>query len=76
MNTCFTKCIKMSCVTDERSVEESSRQLEALFKYSVTGDSAYLLATQRQLMDAQDEDGDTSVDMETFQLFDLKCQLQ
>lgn len=66
----------MSCVTDERSVEESSRQLEALFKYSVTGDSAYLLATQRQLMDAQDEDGDTSVDMETFQLFDLKCQLQ
>uniref|UniRef100_A0A671UFB7 Nuclear factor kappa B subunit 1 n=1 Tax=Sparus aurata TaxID=8175 RepID=A0A671UFB7_SPAAU len=44
VNTCFTKCIKMSCVTDERSVEQSSRQLEALFQYSVTGDSAYLLS--------------------------------
>uniref|UniRef100_A0A671UCD9 Nuclear factor kappa B subunit 1 n=1 Tax=Sparus aurata TaxID=8175 RepID=A0A671UCD9_SPAAU len=61
VNTCFTKCIKMSCVTDERSVEQSSRQLEALFQYSVTGDSAYLLAPQRQLMDAQDEDGDTGI---------------
>uniref|UniRef100_A0A665V051 Nuclear factor of kappa light polypeptide gene enhancer in B-cells 1 n=1 Tax=Echeneis naucrates TaxID=173247 RepID=A0A665V051_ECHNA len=38
-----------------------TRQLEALFQYSVTGDSAYLLAPQRPLMDAQDEDGDTSV---------------
>uniref|UniRef100_A0A672GPI0 Nuclear factor of kappa light polypeptide gene enhancer in B-cells 1 n=1 Tax=Salarias fasciatus TaxID=181472 RepID=A0A672GPI0_SALFA len=37
------------------------RQLEALFQYSVTGDSAYLLAPQRPLMAAQDEDGDTSV---------------
>lgn len=33
----------------------------ALFQYSVTGDSAYLLAPQRPLMAAQDEDGDTSV---------------
>ncbi|XP_073343005.1 nuclear factor NF-kappa-B p105 subunit [Pagrus major] len=47
--------------TDERSVEEGSRQLEALFQYSVTGDSAYLLAPQRPLMDAQDEDGDTGI---------------
>ena len=37
------------------------RQLEALFHYSVTGDAAYLLALQRPLMTAQDEDGDTSV---------------
>ncbi|KAL6117357.1 nfkb1 [Pungitius sinensis] len=35
--------------------------LEALFQYSVTGDSAFLLATQRQLMSAQDEDGDTGL---------------
>lgn len=39
----------------------TSRQVEALFHYSVTGESAYLLASQRPLMDAQDEDGDTSV---------------
>ncbi|KAM8910308.1 nuclear factor NF-kappa-B p105 subunit isoform 2-T4 [Spinachia spinachia] len=36
-------------------------QLEALFNYSVTGDSAFLLAAQRQLMSAQDEDGDTGL---------------
>ncbi|KAM3612863.1 uncharacterized protein V6R79_015842 [Siganus canaliculatus] len=35
--------------------------LDALFHYSVTGDSAYLLAPQRPLMDAQDEDGDTGL---------------
>ncbi|TKS65039.1 NF-kappa-B p105 subunit Nuclear factor of kappa light polypeptide gene enhancer in B-cells 1 Nuclear factor [Collichthys lucidus] len=45
----------------ERLVEATSRQLEALFQYSVTGDSAYLLALQRPLMDAQDEDGDTGL---------------
>lgn len=39
----------------------SSRQLQALFQYSVTGDSAYLLAPQRPLMAAQDEDGDTGL---------------
>ncbi|XP_044062025.1 nuclear factor NF-kappa-B p105 subunit isoform X4 [Siniperca chuatsi] len=44
---------------DERLV--ISRQLEALFQYSVTGDSAYLLALQRPLIDAQDEDGDTGL---------------
>ncbi|TDH07292.1 hypothetical protein EPR50_G00104420 [Perca flavescens] len=46
---------------DERLVEVTSRQLEALFQYSVTGDSAYLLAAQRPLMAAQDEDGDTGL---------------
>uniref|UniRef100_A0A8P4KLF1 RHD domain-containing protein n=1 Tax=Dicentrarchus labrax TaxID=13489 RepID=A0A8P4KLF1_DICLA len=39
----------------------SAQQLQALFQYSVTGDSAYLLAPQRPLMDAQDEDGDTGL---------------
>ncbi|XP_049898769.1 nuclear factor NF-kappa-B p105 subunit [Epinephelus moara] len=46
---------------DERLVQVTSRQLEALFQYSVTGDSAYLLAAQRPLMTAQDEDGDTGL---------------
>uniref|UniRef100_A0A3Q4AM93 RHD domain-containing protein n=1 Tax=Mola mola TaxID=94237 RepID=A0A3Q4AM93_MOLML len=49
------------CVADERLLQATSRQLEALFQYSVTGDSAYLLAPQRPLMDAQDEDGDTGL---------------
>ncbi|XP_070819329.1 nuclear factor NF-kappa-B p105 subunit [Chaetodon trifascialis] len=39
----------------------TSRQLEALLQYSVTGDSAYLLSPQRPLMDAQNEDGDTGL---------------
>lgn len=46
---------------DEVLMEATRRQLDALFRYSVTGDSAYLLAPQRPLMAAQDEDGDTSV---------------
>ncbi|XP_045886209.1 nuclear factor NF-kappa-B p105 subunit [Micropterus dolomieu] len=45
----------------ERLDQVTSRQLEALFQYSVTGDSAYLLAPQRPLMTAQDEDGDTGL---------------
>ncbi|KAI3351463.1 hypothetical protein L3Q82_020224, partial [Scortum barcoo] len=45
----------------EQVDQVTSRQLEALFQYSVTGDSAYLLAPQRPLMDAQDEDGDTGL---------------
>uniref|UniRef100_A0A4W6CPF3 Nuclear factor kappa B subunit 1 n=1 Tax=Lates calcarifer TaxID=8187 RepID=A0A4W6CPF3_LATCA len=45
----------------ERLVQVTSRQLDALFQYSVTGDSAYLLAPQRPLMTAQDEDGDTGL---------------
>ncbi|KAK1904338.1 Nuclear factor NF-kappa-B p100 subunit, partial [Dissostichus eleginoides] len=50
------------------SVEEAGQhredvflQLQALFQYSVTGDSAYLLAAQRPLIIAQDEDGDTGL---------------
>lgn len=52
------------CDAGERLDQVTSRQLEALFQYSVTGDSAYLLAPQRPLMTAQDEDGDTSVNTE------------
>uniref|UniRef100_A0A672GI49 Nuclear factor of kappa light polypeptide gene enhancer in B-cells 1 n=1 Tax=Salarias fasciatus TaxID=181472 RepID=A0A672GI49_SALFA len=54
-------CVSVCCSAEEDSVQDTSRQLEALFQYSVTGDSAYLLAPQRPLMAAQDEDGDTSV---------------
>ncbi|XP_072251224.1 nuclear factor NF-kappa-B p105 subunit [Leuresthes tenuis] len=46
---------------EEQLVQVTHRQLEALFHYSVTGDAAYLLALQRPLMAAQDEDGDTGV---------------
>uniref|UniRef100_A0A673AWY8 RHD domain-containing protein n=1 Tax=Sphaeramia orbicularis TaxID=375764 RepID=A0A673AWY8_9TELE len=42
-------------------LQVTSQQMEALFQYSVTGDSAYLLAPQRPLMTAQDEDGDTGL---------------
>ncbi|KAJ4918752.1 hypothetical protein JOQ06_013864 [Pogonophryne albipinna] len=41
--------------------EDVFLQLQALFQYSVTGDSAYLLAAQRPLIIAQDEDGDTGL---------------
>uniref|UniRef100_A0A673AX08 RHD domain-containing protein n=1 Tax=Sphaeramia orbicularis TaxID=375764 RepID=A0A673AX08_9TELE len=51
---------KMSGVIYEQLLQVTSQQMEALFQYSVTGDSAYLLAPQRPLMTAQDEDGDTS----------------
>lgn len=46
---------------EDQLAQVTSRYLEALFHYSVTGDSAYLLAPQRLLMDAQDEDGDTGL---------------
>ncbi|XP_068596492.1 nuclear factor NF-kappa-B p105 subunit [Brachionichthys hirsutus] len=46
---------------EERLLDVTAGQLEALFRYSVTGDSAYLVAPQRPLMDAQDEDGDTGL---------------
>lgn len=36
--------------------------MEALFHFSVTGEAAYLLDSQRPVMDVQDEDGDTSVE--------------
>uniref|UniRef100_A0AAQ5XAK4 RHD domain-containing protein n=1 Tax=Amphiprion ocellaris TaxID=80972 RepID=A0AAQ5XAK4_AMPOC len=49
------------CDAEECLQQVSSRQLQALFQYSVTGDSAYLLAPQRPLMVAQDEDGDTGL---------------
>ncbi|XP_028272683.1 nuclear factor NF-kappa-B p105 subunit [Parambassis ranga] len=45
----------------EQLDQVTRRQLEALFHYSVTGDSAFLLAPQRPLMTAQDEDGDTGL---------------
>ncbi|KAM9795569.1 nuclear factor NF-kappa-B p105 subunit [Neosynchiropus ocellatus] len=40
-------------------VREGRRQMDALFQYSATGDAAYLLALQRPLLSAQDQDGDT-----------------
>ncbi|MEQ2213073.1 hypothetical protein XENOCAPTIV_009322, partial [Xenoophorus captivus] len=46
---------------DDLLMEATRMQLDALFRYSITGDSAYLLAPQRPLMMAQNEDGDTSV---------------
>ncbi|XP_054647372.1 nuclear factor NF-kappa-B p105 subunit [Dunckerocampus dactyliophorus] len=39
----------------------SSRPVDAVFRYAMTGDAAYLLALQRPLMAAQDEDGDTGL---------------
>ncbi|XP_068181251.1 nuclear factor NF-kappa-B p105 subunit [Antennarius striatus] len=39
----------------------ASSQLEALFRYAVSGDPAYLLAPQRPLLAAGDEDGDTGL---------------
>lgn len=47
--------------SDEALMDAAHRQLDALFRYSVTGDSAYLLAPQRPLMAARDEDGDTGL---------------
>lgn len=49
------------CDAKEQLVQVTSLQLEALFQYSVTGDSAYLLAPQRSLMAVQDVDGDTGL---------------
>uniref|UniRef100_A0AAQ6AQD9 RHD domain-containing protein n=1 Tax=Amphiprion ocellaris TaxID=80972 RepID=A0AAQ6AQD9_AMPOC len=58
-----TECVFVVpvCDAEECLQQVSSRQLQALFQYSVTGDSAYLLAPQRPLMVAQDEDGDTGL---------------
>uniref|UniRef100_A0A8C7NZF1 RHD domain-containing protein n=1 Tax=Oncorhynchus mykiss TaxID=8022 RepID=A0A8C7NZF1_ONCMY len=44
-----------------RLVDVAERQAEALFHYAVTGDVRYLLAPQRHLMTAQDENGDTGL---------------
>ncbi|KAM9850005.1 nuclear factor NF-kappa-B p105 subunit isoform 2-T2 [Aulostomus maculatus] len=49
------------CDVDQLLLQVTSRQVDTLFQYSITGDSAYLLALQRPLMTAQDEDGDTGL---------------
>lgn len=49
------------CVLEARLVDVAERQAEALFHYAVTGDVRYLMAPQRHLMTAQDENGDTYV---------------
>ncbi|XP_029515492.2 nuclear factor NF-kappa-B p105 subunit-like [Oncorhynchus nerka] len=49
------------CVLVARLVDVAERQAEALFQYVVTGDVSYLLVPQRQLMTAQDENGDTGL---------------
>uniref|UniRef100_A0A8C3A7N8 Nuclear factor kappa B subunit 1 n=1 Tax=Cyclopterus lumpus TaxID=8103 RepID=A0A8C3A7N8_CYCLU len=59
--TSFKCFLYFVCDAGDRLLEATGGQLEALFRYSVTGDSAYLLAAQRQLMGAQDEDGDTGL---------------
>uniref|UniRef100_A0A669C856 Nuclear factor kappa B subunit 1 n=1 Tax=Oreochromis niloticus TaxID=8128 RepID=A0A669C856_ORENI len=45
----------------EQLDQVTSRLLDAIFHYSVTADSAYLLAPQRSLMAAQDVNGDTGL---------------
>ncbi|XP_075993589.1 nuclear factor NF-kappa-B p105 subunit isoform X2 [Genypterus blacodes] len=47
--------------TDEPQLELIYRDVAALFQYTVTGDPAFLLALQRPLMTAQDEEGDTGL---------------
>ncbi|XP_030649999.1 nuclear factor NF-kappa-B p105 subunit-like [Chanos chanos] len=47
------------CVFEPRLVELAERQAHALFQYAVSGDVRTLLAPQRPLMTAQDENGDT-----------------
>ncbi|XP_041709184.1 nuclear factor NF-kappa-B p105 subunit [Coregonus clupeaformis] len=49
------------CVLEAKLVDVAERQAEALFQYAVTGDVRYLLAPQRHLMTAQDENGDTGL---------------
>uniref|UniRef100_A0A674BTL9 Nuclear factor of kappa light polypeptide gene enhancer in B-cells 1 n=1 Tax=Salmo trutta TaxID=8032 RepID=A0A674BTL9_SALTR len=49
------------CVLEARLVDVAERQAEALFHYAVTGDVRYLMAPQRHLMTAQDENGDTGL---------------
>uniref|UniRef100_A0A8C5BJF9 RHD domain-containing protein n=1 Tax=Gadus morhua TaxID=8049 RepID=A0A8C5BJF9_GADMO len=39
----------------------TSRQVQALYQYALTGDPAYLLAPQRPLLTTQDQDGDTGL---------------
>lgn len=46
---------------EESVLEIACRQVEALFHFSVSGNPAFLLAPQRHLLSAQDEDGDTGL---------------
>ncbi|XP_072307557.1 nuclear factor NF-kappa-B p105 subunit [Eucyclogobius newberryi] len=47
--------------TDDPLMDAACRQVEALFQFSISGNSAFLLAPQRHLLSAQDEDGDTGL---------------
>ncbi|KAK7916228.1 hypothetical protein WMY93_011989 [Mugilogobius chulae] len=47
--------------TDDTVVGAARRQVEALFQFSVSGNPAFLLAPQRHLLSAQNEDGDTGL---------------
>ncbi|KAJ8281104.1 hypothetical protein GJAV_G00063560 [Gymnothorax javanicus] len=49
------------CQLEQRMVELAQKQAQALFQYAVTGDIRTLLAPQRPLMSAQDENGDTGL---------------
>uniref|UniRef100_A0A8D2ZYR3 RHD domain-containing protein n=1 Tax=Scophthalmus maximus TaxID=52904 RepID=A0A8D2ZYR3_SCOMX len=60
ISVCRLFCFGQS-VFDLSSRLLPGRQLDSLFQYSVTGDPVYLLAPQRPLMTAQDEDGDTGL---------------
>lgn len=52
----------VSLETHSDEVLEVARcQVQALFQFSVSGNPAFLLAPQRPLMSAQDEDGDTGL---------------
>ncbi|XP_035273580.1 nuclear factor NF-kappa-B p105 subunit-like isoform X1 [Anguilla anguilla] len=46
---------------EQRMVELAQKQAQALFQYAITGDIRTLLALQRPLMSAQDENGDTGL---------------
>lgn len=47
--------------TESIELDAACRQVEALFHFSVSGNPAFLLAPQRHLLSAQDEDGDTGL---------------
>ncbi|XP_043112590.1 nuclear factor NF-kappa-B p105 subunit [Puntigrus tetrazona] len=49
------------CVLESHLAELAGRQAQALFRYTLSGDARMLLAPQRPLMTAQDENGDTGL---------------
>ncbi|XP_076147710.1 nuclear factor NF-kappa-B p105 subunit isoform X1 [Alosa pseudoharengus] len=49
------------CLLESRLADLAERQALALLQYAVSGDPCALLALQRPLMTAQDEDGDTGL---------------